>query len=261
LRGRGLLSADREGSPRVAVINEMMAKQVFNDPSPIGRHFQFVDGRERNVRVEVVGIVRDSAYARLQEAAPPTLYMPHRQLPPSPMTFEVRTALDPLSLVPAIQQAVERVDRALPLSRVKTQQQQIEETIALPNTFAFVTSAFGVVGLVLACIGLYGIVSFNVMRRTNEIGIRMALGAQRSDVVRLVLRETTSVVLIGAGVGLALALVATKVARNLFFGVALSNPIAIVSATLLLAIAAGLAGYLPARRASGLDPTQALRYE
>jgi ABC-type antimicrobial peptide transport system permease subunit len=115
--------------------------------------------------------------------------------------------------------------------------------------------------LVLACIGLYGIVSFNVTRRTNEIGIRMALGAQRSDVVRLVLRETTSVVLIGAGVGLALALVATKVARNLFFGVALSNPIAIVSATLLLAIAAGLAGYLPARRASGLDPTQALRYE
>jgi predicted permease len=261
LRGRGLLSADREGSPRVAVINEMMAKQVFNDPSPIGRHFQFVDGRERNVRVEVVGIVRDSAYARLQEAAPPTLYMPHRQLPASPMTFEVRTALDSLSLVPAIQQAVERVDRALPLSRVKTQQQQIEETIALPNTFAVVTSAFGVVGLVLACIGLYGIVSFNVKRRTNEIGIRMALGAQRSDVVRLVLRETTSVVLIGAGVGLALALVATKVARNLFFGVALSNPIAIVSATLLLAIAAGLAGYLPARRASGLDPTQALRYE
>ena len=259
LRGRGLVPADRQGSSRVAVINEGMARAVFRELSPIGRSFEFLDGSERGIRVEVVGIVRDAVYARLQEAAPPTLYMPYRQLSPSAMTFEVRTALEPLSLVPSVQQAVQRVDPTLALSRVTSQEQQIQETIAQPNTLAVITSAFGIVGLLLACIGLYGIVSFDVTRRTQEIGIRMALGAQRVDVVRLVLREMAGVMLIGGGIGLACALGATLLARNLFFGVALSNPLAMVAATLLLAIAGGLAGYLPARRAVRLDPTQALR--
>ena len=261
LRGRALSPADREGSSRVAVINEVMARDVFDDLSPIGRSFEFLDGSERNVRVEVVGIVRDSAYARLQEAAPPTLYMPYRQLSPTAMTFEVRTALDPLSLVPPVQRAVQRVDPTLSLSSVKSQEQQIQETIALPNTLAVVTSAFGIVGLLLACIGLYGIVSFDVTRRTQEIGIRMALGAQPVDVVRLVLREMAGMMLIGGGIGLPCALVTTVLARNLFFGVALSNPLAMFAAILLLTIAGGLAGYLPARRALRLDPTQALRYD
>jgi predicted permease len=260
-RGRDLSPADRDGAPRVAIVNETMAKQVFGDLDPIGRQFQFLDGAERDTRIEVVGVVGDAAYARLQEAAPPTMYMPHRQLGAQPMTFEVRTAVDPLTVVPAIQQAIHRVDRSLSMANVKTQEQQIQATIALPRTFAIVTTAFGLLGLTLACLGLYGIVSFDVTRRTREIGIRMALGAERSAVIRFVLRDMAAVVLIGAGLGVAFAIAATGAARNLLFGVAPGSPIAMIAAALVLAVAAGIAGYVPARRASNLDPTHALRQE
>jgi predicted permease len=261
LRGRTLTPADREGAPRVAVINEAMAKQVFDDVNPLGRRFEFLDGPEQKVSMEVVGVVRDAAYARLQEAAPPTLYRPFRQMAPGGMTFEVRTEVEPLSLVPAVQQAVRRVDPALALAAMKSQEQQIGETIERPRTLALVTSACGVVGVLLACIGLYGIVSFDVTRRTSEIGIRMALGARRSDVVRLVLRETAVVVAVGTGIGLIAAVAAIISARSLFYGVSLANPIAVVAAAALLIAAAGVASFLPARRAAALDPTKALRYE
>ena len=177
------------------------------------------------------------------------------------MTFEVRTEVEPLSLIPAVQQAVRQVDPALALAGMKSQEQQIAETIELPRTLALVTSACGIVGVLLACIGLYGIVSFDVTRRTSEIGIRMALGARRADVVRLVLRETVVVVAIGAAIGLMAAVAAIISARSLFYGVALSNPIAVVVAAAVLVSAAGVASFVPARRAAALDPTKALRYE
>ena len=261
LAGRNFAISDRDGAPRVAVINETMAKQLFGDPRPVGRQFQFLEGPDKDARVEVVGVVRDTAYARLQEANPPTFYVPHRQMAPSTMTFEVRTAVDPMSLVPAVQEAVHRVDPGLSLAGIKSQAQQIRETVALPSTFALVTSGFGIAALTLACIGLYGLVSFDVSRRTREIGLRMALGARRSEVVRLVLGEMMVIVTIGAGLGWALGFAASFGARGAFFGVQPGNPVAIAAATLVLAIASGLAGYLPARRASTVDPTQALRHE
>lgn len=259
--GRDLSDADRDGAPRVAIVNESLARQLFPSGGRIGRQFQFLEGPDKGVSVDVVGVVRDAAYARLEEPNPPTLYMPHRQLAPGAMTFAVRTAVDPLSLVPALQEAVRGVDPSLSLGGVRSQEQQIEATIAQPNTFALIISVFGIVALALACIGLYGIISFDVVQRTREIGIRMALGARRSDVIRHVVRETAMVVGVGAGLGWALAVAASSVTRGALFGVAPGNPVAIGGATLILVVAAGLASLIPAQRATRVDPTEALRHD
>jgi len=261
VRGRGLSALDREGGPRVAVVNDAMAHAVFGNVDPIGRQFQMLDGADRGMWVQVVGVARNAAYARLQEAAPPTLYMAHRQLSPGPMTLEIRTAADPMALAPAIRQAIALVDRSIVVSRVKSQEQQLQETIARPRALALVTGACSLVGLALACLGLYGIVSFDVTRRTREIGIRMALGARQSDVVRAILLEVAIVVLIGAGGGAALSIAVTTAARGVLFGVAPGSPLATVVGVAVLTLAAGAAGYWPARRASSVDPTKALRSE
>jgi predicted permease len=261
LRGRDLSAADREGAPRVAVVNEALASRLFGTADPIGREFQMLDGAERGVKFQVVGVVRDTAYARLQEAAPPTFYMPYRQLSPGPMMFEIRTEREPMRLAPAIQQAIGHADRSLLVTGIQPQEQQIQETIAQPRAFALITSICSLIGVGLASVGLYGIVSFDVMRRTREIGIRMALGASQSQVIRLVLSDMTRVVAVGAMVGVVLSMAATGAARGILFGVAPGSPVATGIAVTVLTLAAAAAGYLPARRASAVDPTQALRHE
>jgi ABC-type antimicrobial peptide transport system permease subunit len=245
----------------VAIINETMAREVFGERTPVGRHFQFVNGADRNVAIQVIGVARDSKYASLEQQVPPTLFMPHAQAPPSGMTVEVRTASDPVTVASAIREAVRRTDPTIPLAEMKTQRQQIAETIGKPRAFAALTTVSGMIGLLLACVGLYGVVSYETIRRTHEIGIRMALGARRSDVLRLVMRQTVVVVTIGAGIGVALALAASRLIGSLLFGIAPSDPFAIGSALAVLIGVALTASYLPARRAAQLDPTQALRYE
>ena len=259
--GRDLAATDTQGRPRVAVINETMARQVFGERTPLGRHFQFVNGADRNLAIQVIGVARDSKYASLEQQVPPTLFMPHAQAPPSGMTVEVRTASDPVTVASAIREAVRQTDPTIPLAGMKTQRQQIAETIGKPRAFAALTTVSGMIGLLLACVGLYGVVSYETIRRTREIGIRMALGARRSDVLRLVMRQTIVVVTIGAGIGLALALATSRLIGSLLFGIAPSDPFAIGSALAVLIGVALAASYLPARRASQLDPTQALRYE
>ena len=259
--GRDLSAADTQGRPRVAVINETMAQHLFGERTPVGRHFQFVNGADRNVAIQVIGVARDSKYASLEQQVPPTLFMPHAQAPPSGMTVEVRTASDPVTVASAIREAVRRTDPTIPLAEMKTQRQQIAETIGKPRAFAALTTVSGMIGLLLACVGLYGVVSYETIRRTHEIGIRMALGARRSDVLRLVMRQTVVVVTIGAGIGVALALAASRLIGSLLFGIAPSDPFAIGSALAVLIGVALTASYLPARRAAQLDPTQALRYE
>ena len=261
VKGRRLTTADREGSAKVAVINESMARQVFSTTDPIGRRFRFVEGPDRDVAIEVVGVVRDVAYARVEESPPPTFYRPYRQLPTGPMSFAVRTAVDPLTVVSAVTTAVRQVDPRASLAALKTLDQQILETVALPRALAIVTTASALVGLSLACLGLYGLVSFDVARKTREIAIRVALGASRAGVVKLVVGDAFGVVLVGTTVGLAAAVPAAIAARKLLFGVSLANPFAVLAAVALLALAAGLAAYLPARRACSLDPTTALRVE
>ncbi len=259
--GRDLAAADTQTRPRVAVINETMARQVFGERTPVGRHFRFVNGADRNVPIEVIGVARDSKYASLEQSVPPTLFMPHAQAPHSGMTVEVRTTPDPMTVASAIRKAVREADPTTSLLDMKTQRQQIAQTIGKPRAFAVLTTVSGMIGLLLACIGLYGVVSYETIRRTHEIGIRMALGARRSDILRLVMRQIVVVVTIGAGIGIALALAASRLIRSLLFGIAPSDPFAIGSALAVLIAVALFASYIPARRATRVDPMTALRWE
>jgi predicted permease len=259
--GRDLTAADKQGRPRVAVINETMARDVFGERNPVGRRFHFVNGRDRDVPIEVIGVARDSRYASLDEPLPPTLYMPHEQVPPGGMHVEVRTASDPLAIAPAVRDAIRRIDPAIPIANMTTEREQIADTIAKPRAFAVLTAISGVTGLLLACVGLYGIVSYDTIRRTHEIGIRMALGARRFDVLRLVIRQIAVIVLVGAVVGVAASIFASRLIAGLLFGITPTDPLTIWTALVLLSAVALAAAYIPARRAAGLDPAQALRYE
>ena len=177
------------------------------------------------------------------------------------MNFEVRTAGDPTALVAAIREAVSEVDKNVPLFDVKTQRRQAEQSLAQERLFATLSSFFGVLALLLVCIGLYGVMSYAVTRRTNEIGIRMALGATAPRVTRMVMRETMLLVVIGVVIGLGGALASTRLIEGMLFALAPRDPVTISLATLLMIAVAAIAGYLPARRASKVDPMVALRYE
>jgi predicted permease len=261
LAGRDLSNGDTRDQPRVAVINEKMAQEIFGERSPVGRHFQFADGSDRDVAIQVIGVARDAKYASLEQAAPPTLFMPHLQVPPSGMTVEVRTVSDPMTVAPAIREAVRAVDPTTTLAPMKTQRQQIAETISKPRIFAILATASGAIGLLLTCLGLYGVVSYETIRRTHEIGVCMALGAGRSDVLRLVMRRTVVVVAAGAAIGTGLVIAGARLLGGVLFGVRPTDPLTIASAIVVLAGVALIATCLPARRALRLDPTQALRCE
>jgi predicted permease len=261
IAGRSLQATDVSGAPRVAVINVAMARQIFEDDAPLGRQFAFVNGPERNVPIQVVGVVRDAKYSRLSEPAPATFFMPYTQVEPRRMTVEVRTAGDALAMTAAVRAAIRTVDPGLPLMRVRTQEEQIAETIREPRLFAALTAVAGAIGLLLACIGLYGVVSYDAKRRTSEIGVRMALGAQRSDVLRLVMGPTTWLVTIGAAAGLILAAAASRLLGRELFGVQPFDLSAMASATVLLVSVVSFAAFLPAQRAARLNPTHALRHE
>jgi ABC-type antimicrobial peptide transport system permease subunit len=187
--------------------------------------------------------------------------MPYTQIPLGRMTFEVRTERDPLAFTAAVRAAIHRVDPALPMIAVRTQEEQIAQTIRNPRLFAALSAASGAIGLLLACIGLYGVVSYDAKRRTSEIGVRMALGAQRSDVLRLVMGQTAWIVAVGAGVGLVLAALGARLLSRELFGVQPFDLSTMAMATAILVLIAAVAVFLPAQRAARLNPTLALRHE
>ena len=258
LLGRGLTIRDNETAPRVVVINEALARRYFPNESAIGRRFSW---HEKDV--EIVGIARNAKYNDLRQAEPPTIYDPYLQNVGGigRMVFVMRTAGDPVLTIRGVRAAIAAVDRNLPLYSVRTQVQQIDSALFQERLFAELTTCFGGLALLLASIGLYGVMSYTVARRTGEIGIRMALGAAKSDIARMVFREVLALVAIGLGVGLPAALVCTRLIGNQFYGVSLSDPVSIAVAIGVLALVASLAGYLPARRAARIDPMAALRQE
>jgi predicted permease len=259
LRGRCLDSGDRQNSPKVAVINEALARRFFPAVDPIGKHFVFP--LQRNQEIEIVGIARDAKLHDVRAEAPPTVYLPYLQNEITPMAFEVRTATDPSAVMPLVREAVRQVDEHLPMIGLNTQSEQINARLFGERLFAHFTGVFGLIALLLACIGLYGLMLYNVTRRTNEIGIRMALGAQRTNVLQLVMRESLLLVLIGAAIGVLGALAVTRVLANMLYGLAPHDPTTILIAVAMLILFATLAAYIPARRASKVDPIIALRYE
>ncbi len=259
LVGRGLTRQDNRDSPQVALINQTAARDFFGEESPLGRRFGF--SPEDRKELEVVGVIGDTKYSNIRDEAPPTVFRPYLQNSFSSVTFELRTGLEARSLVPQVREAVRRIDPKLPLRNVSTQAEEVEERFAQERFVSQAFSLFGVLALVLACIGLFGLMSYSVVRRTNEIGIRMALGAEPWKVIWMVLRESKLLVLIGSIVGLAGSLAAGRFIASLLYELAPTDPMSIAGALLLMVLVSGLAGYLPARRASRVDPMVALHYE
>ena len=259
LAGRGVEERDAAGAPRVVVINEALARLAFEEGNPVGRQFSWTDGKE----LTVVGLVRDARSVRLRDEVPPTAYLPYRQHPNllGPVTFELRTAGDPGLAAAAARRAVAQVESDLPLYDVRTQVEQVLATVRQERTLAAFSGFFGLLALALAAIGLYGTMPYAVARRTRETGIRMALGAHRGAVAWLMLREALLLVVLGAALGVAAALASVRLIESLLYGLTPADPAVLAAATALLLAVAGLAGYLPARRASRVDPMVALRRE
>jgi predicted permease len=259
LYGRSFDFRDTSTSPKVAIINQALARKEFAGISPVGKTFK----TEEEDRYEIIGVSADAKYADLRGDPPPTFYVLYRQQKDARhgMTFEVRTNGDPGGVVGSIRSAVQSVDKDLPLIDVRTQTEQIKASIAPERIFAAVTAGFGVLALILASIGVYGIMAFTVGRRVNEIGIRMALGAPASQVLKMILRETAWLAAIGIGTGVGVALLLAQFLRSMLFGLKPTDPSTLAGAALLLFAIAMLAGWGPANRASLIQPMEALRHE
>jgi len=257
LNGRNLSSADGDTAPKVIVINETFARKYFPNEDPIG---QTINTWRSDWRI--VGVCADAKYQNIREATPPTVYISFRQFPLRyGAFFAVRTALPPLELATAVRKAVAAIDPAVPVARLTTQEQLIAGTISRERLSATLCGALAVFAVLLACIGLYGLMAFNVARRTSEIAIRMAIGAQPGDVARSVLREACALTALGIGLGLPAVFAVTRLIQSQLYGVHSNDPLilAIVMGTLTLVTL--LSAWLPARRAARVDPMVALRTE
>lgn len=261
LRGRDFNDADREGAPRVAVINETMVRRFWPGEDAIGKRFYLGQGAQ-STPVEIVGIVKDGKYRTLGENPRSYLFMPFAQEYAPQMTLHVHTAPgNAANVVAGLRQEVAAMDATVPLLDVMPLAQAIGYSLLPVKVAATIAGLFGSVGLLLAAIGIYGVVSFSVAQRTKEIGIRMALGAGRRDVFKLVVRQGMTLTLIGIGFGLVGAFASTRIMSSLLFGVSAVDPLTFAAVSVLLAAMALLACYIPARRATRVDPMVALRYE
>jgi ABC-type antimicrobial peptide transport system permease subunit len=206
-------------------------------------------------------VLKDVKYDSVRDAAPPTMYVPYAQTRLGGSVFAIRTAGQPTSATGAIREAVRQIDPNLPLMDVSTQIEQVERRFLQEKVIAQAYSLFGGLALLVASVGLFGLMSYNVARRTNEIGIRMALGAQRQDVLRLIMRESMVLVAIGVVVGLGVAIGTSRFVRTLLYGLAPTDVMTIVLAVAVMVLVSAIAGFIPARRASRVDPMVALHYE
>ena len=258
LQGRDLSPRDDESAPKVALVNETLAREYWPNENPLGRHFTL-----RNVDMEVVGIVADAKYTSLRRDIPPTVYYPYvQQMDSMPqMHFEMRTAGDASALISSVRQVVASIDNRLPLFDVRTQTQQIDDLLYQERLFAKLVGFFATLALALVCVGLYGVMSYSVARRTSEIGIRMALGANRSNVLNMVLRGAFLQVGIGLCIGTPLAILCGRYLAHQLYGVGRFDPLVLGGATVVLSVCALLAGFLPAHRAASIEPVEALRSE
>jgi putative ABC transport system permease protein len=260
LKGREFMPADDANAPKVAILNETAARFYFPGVDSLGQ-IVHMGWDSQGQPMQVVGIVRDSKRQDLRQPAPRMLYRPFLQYNQPYMTLEIRTTGDPNAVASSVRQAFREINRDIPVWEIKTMQTQIDQGLVQERLVATLSSFFGLLALLLSTIGLYGTISYAVTRRTSEIGIRMALGARKGDVLWLVLREATVLVLCGAGVGLMAATAMNRLIASMLFGLTPSDPMALVIATSVLLAVALLAAWLPARRASRVDPMVALRYE
>jgi predicted permease len=263
LQGRELKARDRLGSPYVAVVNEEFVKAKAGGQNPIGLHFKLPRSCAQ-CDIEIVGVGANAAYGSLKGPVPPIVYLPFAQGVMGPigeMAYALRTTGNPLRSVDGVREIVHRADGRLALSQLTTQSALIDRQIANEITFTRLCTAFALLALTIACVGLYASMSYNVIRRTSEIGIRMALGAQRRQVVSMVLREVFLLVAVAIAISVPAALAATKVVESFLFEMKRNDPLTLAGAVVILVSAAIVAGFVPARNASRIDPATALRHE
>jgi putative ABC transport system permease protein len=257
--GRVLGPGDLSSSPRAVVVNQRFVQDYLHGDNPIGRKFN-----TGSLKAEIVGVVGDTKYSSLRKEAPPTAYLSYLQYTPdypASMTFEVRTKVDPAIVVAALQGKASVLDKDVPLIQIGTEMEVIGRALFLEKALALISGSFGLLALLLACVGLYGTMSYTVSRRTNEIGIRMALGAERGTILGMVLRESLLIVLAGIAAGMPLAWVGARLLESQLFGLSAHDPSTILLATAAIFAVTILAGFLPSRRASRVDPVVALRCE
>jgi len=266
LEGRAISGQDTASSPRVAVINETMARKLFPGASPVGKRFGI--GEQTDPRdIEVIGVARDAKYTSLDQPPEAAAYFPYTQYKPEwgiglyLSHLNVRCSGDPKSIVASVRQAIIETNPRMPIISVETLEQRVYDSMVGRRLIAQLSAFFGILAVFLACIGIYGLMSFAVNRRTNEIGIRMALGAAQTEVLCMVMREVLMLVGIGLAIGIPAALASDRWAASLLFGVKPTDLATLAGASLVLLGVAAFAGYLPARRAAKVDPMVALRYE
>jgi predicted permease len=263
LAGRDFDARDTLGAPKVAVVNEAFTKTFYGGKNPVGHTFRVEgDAGQPDPVYQIVGLARNTKYYELREEFLPIAFLPvaQNENPGDGTTWVVRTAGRPQDAFHSLKAAVAAVNPSFALE-FKVLTQQIAESLQRDRLMAVLAGAFGVLAAVLAVVGLYGVIAYMVARRQNEIGVRMALGADRASVIRLVLREAMMLLAAGLGIGIGLALWAGQAAAKLLFGLKANDAATFVAASVLLAVAAGAAGYVPARRASAMDPMDALRME
>ena len=256
LSGRHLNPTDNPSGARVAIANDTFSRTFFPEGDALGRHIKW-----GSTEYQIVGLCRDAAYRNLREAVPPTLYFPSAQHGRGRMTFAVRSVVPPMSLVSTVRKRLAQIDRDIPLEEIATQRQVVAESVATERLFATLCGILAALALSLSCIGLYGLMAYNVTRRRAEMGIRMALGARPRDVGRPVLREALVLAGLGVAVGMPVAMLITQFARHAFFGVRPHDPLTVMGSVVVLLSVAVLAAWIPARRAARIDPMEALRYE
>jgi predicted permease len=261
LRGRNFSNADNETAPDVALINSTMARRFWTDGDPIGKRFLWGHPGEDEKWITIVGVVADTKLYGLDNPARLEVYSPYRQRPSADMNLVVRSAMDPASLTSAIRAAVAAIDKDQPIFDVHTMQQLVDDSISTRRLTLVLLGIFSALALILAAIGIYGVMAYSVALRTQEIGIRMALGAQQKDVLRLILGQGARIAFFGVAIGLVAAAALARLLSSLLFSVSASDPITFAAVSILLVAIALLACYIPARRALRVDPIIALRYE
>ena len=264
LAGRSINEHDRIEAPAVAVVNDVFTKENFPGAWPIGQHF-VVGGDKEGVDVQIVGIAKSARYSSLKDAIPPVTYLSYLQTARNgrlqQMIFELRTAGSPLKLVNTVREIVHGVSPRVPVADVRTEEQTINQTISQERTFAALCTAFGVLALVMACVGLYATTAYAVVRRTNEIGIRMALGAMKRRILWIVVSEVLILGIIGLVIGFGALWELTTYLKSFLWGLAPHDPLTFAAAALILITCTVLAGWVPAWRAARIDPMAALRHE
>jgi putative ABC transport system permease protein len=260
IAGREFGLKDVKGAPPVAIVNEAFAKKYFAGANPVGRKMMF-GGSNKPPDTEIVGLVRDYKHENLREKSEPVAFLPLAQDSFDHATFYLRTARDEKQIGRAVRESIRRVDPSLSIYDMQTMRVGVEESVYRERLVSILAVTFGGLATLLAAIGVYGVIAYMVARRTNEFGIRVALGAMPAGIIRLVVREVAAITIAGVLIGTVLALAGAQVVQSQLYGVRAHEPLIYAGAALLIAITALAAAVMPARRAASINPITALRYE